>query len=377
MSITQAAQPGKETPAGGSDGGSDGGSASGSDIGSDGGSDDVYGGHFALHEDRIPGNAEGWLEELYGSLYSSLPQLQLAGLAGVSTYVDLGRLRQPACPAAVFLYRRQRHALHVINEGMRLDAAVAERFARRMFDRHRELRSVHWHAITITGKPAGLPAFCFDCSEDIVLALPATEAAYLDALGKATRKSLRQRLARAPGLVHRVVAGADVAPGTVDRIISFNHARMAAKSRRSALDGAAAAGLQRLLRERGLVGLTWIDGQLGGGTLACRIANDVYSLVNAHDPVHDRLGLGNLCRHLMIVEAIRTGAHRFHLLGGNYASKKSCLARRITLQHVVLHRDRRRRLADAPTLARLGLMQAELRARRWLDDARHRHALTR
>lgn len=342
------------------------------------------GSDFEVHEGRIPDGTEQWLEWRYASLYSSLPQLRLSGLDGINTYVDFDALPrdqvpgdaspplQEPLPAAIFLYRQARDALHVVNEGMCITATEAERFALRMFGRHSALRSVHWHAIDMTGEPALLPLARFDCSEDIVLELPVTETAYLQALGKATRKSLRQRMRRAGGLEHRVVAGADIAADLVDRIIGFNHARMAAKSRRSALNGEAATRLRQLLRERGLIGLTSIDGQLCGGTLACRIANDVFSLVNAHDPTHDPIGLGNLCRHLMIIDAIRRGMRRFHLLGGNYASKRSCLGQRITLQHVVIYRDRRSQYADVRVLVRLWLQQATLRTRRWLDDVRHR-----
>ncbi len=323
---------------------------------------------YALYEGLIPAHAAALLERLYGSLYASLPQLQLTGLSVAGTY--LARHRSQA--TAVFLYREEARALRVINEGMRIDASDAERFASRMFQRLPRLRSVHWHAIRMDGLPQALPVSRFDCSEDIVLELPENEAAYLNALGKATRKSLRQRMARAKGLNHCVLAGpASADPALIGSIIGFNHARLARKARRSALDASSARKLQVLMRARGLAGLVHIDGKLCGGTLACRIADDVYSLVNAHDPAHDKLGLGNLCRHLMILDAIRKGARRFHLLGGNYASKRACLAQRITLQHVVLHRDRWQRLLDWREQLGWAMTQAEVRLRRRIDDAQH------
>ncbi len=325
-----------------------------------------------LHENSIPARIEYLLEQRYGSLYASLPQLRLSGLEGVGSYVDWpdGSSR----PSAIFLFRRDGAALRVINEGMQLTMAEAERFAMYLFGHLPGLRSVHWHAIIAgDGMPgqARLPAACFDCSEDIVLDLPSTADAYLQALGKATRKSLRQRLARAHGLVHQIVQGDDAA-AAVDGIVAFNHARMKGKARHSALDETATGQLKQLMQARGLAGLARINGALCGGTLACRIGDDVYSLVNAHDPAHDRLGLGNLCRHLMILYAIATGARRFHLLGGNYASKRACLARRITLQHLVLHRHRLAWLADWPALAGLWFREWELRWRRRIDDYRHR-----
>ncbi len=323
---------------------------------------------FEVHEGQVPARAAAWMETLYGSLYASLPQLQLSGLAGAGTYIAF----RDDKPTAVFLYRREGRALRVINEGMRIDVADAERFASRMFARLPSLRSVHWHAVRMQGAPDTHVLSRFDCSEDIVLELPATEAEYEKSLGKATRKSLRQRLSRTRGLTHQVLSGPAAADAAlIDRIIAFNHARLAQKARRSALDASSAQQLQLLLRARGIVGLAHIDGRLCGGTLTCRIADDVYSMVNAHDPDYDRLGLGNLCRHLMILAAIRAGAQRFHLLGGNYASKRACLAQRFTQQHVVLHRSRRERMLDWRDQAVWKLREAELRLRRRIDDTRH------
>lgn len=323
---------------------------------------------FEIHEGQVPARAAAWMETLYGSLYASLPQLQLSGLAGAGTYLAFRDVQ----PTAVFLYRREGHALKVINEGMYVSAIEAERFASRMFSRFPSLRSVHWHAVRMESAPSTHPVSRFDCSEDIVIELPQTEAEYEKALGKATRKSLRQRLTRTRGLTHQVRFGPAAADATlIDRIIAFNHARLAQKARRSALDASSARQLQLLLRARGMAGLAHIDGRLCGGTLACRIADDVYSLVNAHDPAYDRLGLGNLCRHLMILAAIRAGARRFHLLGGNYASKRACLARRFTLQHVVLYRRPWGRVLDWRAQAGWTLRELEMRLRRRIDDARH------
>lgn len=322
----------------------------------------------------MPPEAAAQMEVLYGSLYASLPQLQLPGpsghssLTGASTYIA----GSGSTATAIFLYKHDGDTLRVINEGMRIRAADAERFAMRMFARMPALRCVHWHAIRMEGSPRQWPVSRFDCSEDIMLDLPTTEAAYLQALGKATRKSLRQRLTRTRGLSHDVIGGDEAAaPALVTQIIAFNHARMANKARRSALDPDAVTKLQQLIRARGMVGGLYIDGKLCAGTLACRIADDVYSLVNAHDPCHDRIGLGNLCRHLMILHAIRIGARRFHLMGGNYASKRSCRAQRYSLQHVVLHRDRWQQWRDVPMLARWWLTQSALRLRRRVDDRRH------
>lgn len=316
------------------------------------------------HERTIPDFVGPALAALYGSLYSSLPQLALGTLGEVSTYAarSNGRLQ------ALFLFTRKGRNARVINEGMSVSGADATRFAAELFARFAEIDRVEFHAIDASSAPPTRASFCFTMNEDIVIDLPDSEAAYLARLGKSTRKTLRQNLARAQGLVHEVLPGCAVEAALVDRIIAFNHARLAAKQRCSALDASAAQQLLALVRAQGMAGTIHLNGRLCAGTLACRIGDEVHSLVNAHDPAVDHLGMGNLCRHLMIVAAIRSGARRFHLLGGNFGSKRSCAAERRPLQHWVIYRHRWSALKDLPHLAALACVAQRYRLSLWLDS---------
>ncbi len=319
------------------------------------------------HDNQIPEFTGPALDALYGSLYASLPQLSLGELRDVSTYAD----RTSEGLRALFLYTCRRRAARVLNEGMQLSASTIERFARRLFERFADLARVDFHAVQCNDPQIAFHA-CQTCrftlDEDIVIDLPATEAAYLADLGKSTRKTLRQNLARAAGLTHAVLPGAAVDAALVDQIIGFNHARLAARRRRSALDATAARQLHALVSANGMAGIVHMQGQLCAGTLASRVGDDVYSLVNAHDPAFDSLGMGNLSRHLMIIAAIRSGARRFHLLGGNFSSKRACGAKRRTLQHLVVYRNRWRMLIDLPHLATLSWREQRYWLGVLLDD---------
>lgn len=317
-----------------------------------------------IYADRIPEFAEAALDALYGSLYSSLPQLQLSSLAGVHTYAawQAGRL------CTLFLYALRSREIRVVNEGMAVDEASSARFARAVFDRHPEAERIRFHAVACRGRPAGLPTACFTLTEDMVIELPTSEAAYLAALGKSTRKSLRQNMGRAKGLAHRVIPGDQVDASVVEAIIGFNHARMAMRQRASALDEVAARKLLALLRARGVVGVVTLDGTPCAGALTCRIGDDIYSLVNAHDPRHDALGMGTISRHLMILAAIRSGARRFHLMGGNIASKQSALAYRMPLDDLLIYRNDVARCRHGAALARLQLAEWEHQLRSAMED---------
>jgi hypothetical protein len=288
-----------------------------------------------FYDGQIPPFAEAALEARYGALYSALPQLSLTIRDGISTYTDSahGKWR------ALFLFVCEGCALRVINEGMDLDASDAERFAQQVFARDARIRQICFRAIRVTGRINKRPSLRMSVTEDIVIDLPTDEAAYVASLGKSTRKTLRQNLLRANNLCHTIVPGAACDASLIDSIIGFNHARMAGKQRASALDAKSSAQLLALVRARGVAGTIRMDGMLRAGTLACRFGDDVYSLVNAHDPAVDHLGMGNLSRHLMILAAIRSGARRFHLLGGHFASKRSCGATRMALDDLTIYRN--------------------------------------
>ncbi len=320
---------------------------------------DTEGGATRFYEGQIPWFAEFALDRLYGALYSSLPLLSLGSLNGVSTWAasDGGQLR------ALFLHLRKGPELRVINEGMSIEAGDAETFAQACFSRDARIDRVRFHAVRLIGRPATLPAWQAPVTEDIVIDLPKDETAYIASLGKATRKTLRQNLNRAGKLTHVVVPGTEVDASLITAIIGFNHARMAGKQRASALDTRAGAQLLALVRARGMVGTVSLAGTLCAGTLACRFGDDVYSLVNAHDPALDPLGMGNLSRHLMILATIRAGARRFHLLGGHFTSKRSCGARRVMLDDVTLYRSRFAMLADAANIAVMAWQSANYRLR--------------
>lgn len=317
-----------------------------------------------VYADRIPEFAEAALDALYGSLYSSLPQLRLSSLDGVHTYAawQAGKL------CALFLYQCREREIRVVNEGMPVDETSTARFARAMFDRHPDAERVHFHAVQCRRAPARMPAACFTITEDMVIELPASEAAYVAALGKSTRKSLRQNITRATDLAHRVVPGDEVDASVVRAIIGFNRARMAIRQRESALDDTAARKLLVLLKARGMVGVVTMAGRLCAGTLACRIGDDIYSLVNAHDPQHDALRMGAISRHLMILAAIRSGARRFHLLGGNVASKQAARACRVPLDDLLIYRNEWARWRHGAGLARLQLAAWEHQLRSAMED---------
>lgn len=323
-----------------------------------------------IYPDCIPSFAENSLDRLYGSLYASMPQLQCDKRNQVHTYAAW----RDDQLSTVLLYYLDGSRIRVINEGMHVPAEELNRFADTLFARHSEVSVISLHALSVSEIPLRHPSVCMDVTEDVVIDLPDTEQAYLAQLGKSTRKSLRQNLSRAesdlPGFHHSVMAGDTISDSLVDEIIGFNHARMARKQRCSAIDAAARTHLMELMHARGWVGVIRTDARICAGTLGCRLGDDVYSVVNAHDPQYDDYGMGNLSRHLLINASIRAGARRFHLLGGQFSTKRHAMARRDTLCELRLYRSRQAIVRDLFSLLMLARESAVYCLRALLEDWR-------
>ncbi len=322
----------------------------------------------SIYVNCIPPFVEQGLDDLYGSLYASLPQLQCDDLGQVHTYAAWrdGQL------SALLLYCIDGRRIRVINESMRIPTEELDRFADTLFAHYTKVSVISLHAQSISERKPQRPCARMPVTEDIVIHLPGNEQNYLAQLGKSSRKSLKQHLSRAqhelPGFHHTVVAGEAISETLVEQVINFNHARMAQKQRRSAIDEKARMHLMQLLRARGWVGVISTRDRICAGTLACRFGDAVYSMVNAHDPQYDEYGMGNLSRHLLINASIRAGARRFHLLGGQLSTKRNALGRRQKLYEVRLYRSQLAMARDLFNLATLARASLVYRLRAWLED---------
>lgn len=323
-----------------------------------------------IYADDIPAFAEQSLDRLYGSLYASMPQLRCDRRTKVNTYAAW---RDDEL-SSLLLYCENGSRIQVINEGMHIPSEELDRFATTLFARHAGTSMIRLNALPVTGAKLQHPCICMSVTEDIVIDLPDNENTYLTQLGKSSRKSLRQNLSRAQkelaGFRHCVMAGETISDNLVDQIIGFNQARMSGKKRSSAIDSEARQHLIALLRARGWVGIICTDKHMCAGTLGCRFGDDVYSLVNAHNPLYDDYSMGNLSRHLLINASIRAGARRFHLLGGQFSSKRHALARRHVLCEVRLYRSRLAMLRDTFGLLKLTRDAAVYRLQTLLEDSR-------
>jgi hypothetical protein len=332
------------------------------------------------YDKDVPAFAEAELARLYGSLFSSIPFYRVyGGLDDAMTYVA----RRDGAIRSVFLFIVRAGRIQVMNETMTLDGEEVRQFAAQAFAKFRSANEIRFRAVAIANPETIRHAHHrFRYTDDIVLALPATEDDYVARLGKSTRKNIKHHLSRAKrclaGFRHEVHCGGDASEEDIRAIVGFNRQRMAGKNKLSSLDEDETERLVRLVRLCGLVSLIRIDGRIRAGAICFQVGTSFMSSVNAHDPAYDDFRLGTLCCYLTILECIRREGKEFHFMWGRYEYKFSLLGVLRCLDQVSIYRSRARMLMSGATImrnackSRLDLMKLRL-----IDESKKNNPMAR
>lgn len=334
----------------------------------------------ACYENMIPDFVPGKLEQLYGSMYASFAHFQVyGGLDNASTYVSGSETEIKD----IFLYRRTHRRVQVINEQMQLDDESINSFARTMFERYPDVNSVCFHAVDIAKSRMDFPYQHHVCTNDITMPLPATVDEYYAKLGKSSRKTLNQngnRLQRRYQTFQFTVLDSNqVSESQLREVIALNHARMAGKSRVSAINEKEAASIIAFTKQCGLTGLITIDGKIRAGAICFRIGDHFHLRVIGHDPEYNTYGLGMLCCYRTICECITRGGTMFHFMWGQEEYKYRLLGEQRQLTHIVIYRSHGKMLVNCAGVLRTQLQGWRLQSHMWLQERlRHKdHATVR
>lgn len=322
-----------------------------------------------FYPDEIPRFAEVELIRLYSCIFSSLEHFRIyGGTERISTYVA----RSGGKVVSVMLFRIEQGKAQVLNEFIRLDRQEISRFAEAVFAAYPALHCVSFNAVELPPVRLPFPAQRFNCSEDIVVALPATPEAYLAQLGKATRKNIKHHLSRLkrhhPSLRFEVRETGNIGAAEVNGIIALNRMRMSGKQKTSYLDDAESQRLLRLAQSCGMVATMRVEGRLCAGAICVRVNDNYFSYVTAHDPAYDAYRLGTLCCYLTICEAIARGGREFHLLWGRYQYKYMLAGAQRDLDHLDIYRTRADYLLHGAAILNNARRTALRQAKFWLLD---------
>lgn len=300
-------------------------------------------GRIECYLDHVPAFVEEALERLYGNLYASLRQIRVSGRLDGEIHTYVGRDGAGAINA-VFLFRRERKRIQVLNEGMKTNADALSRFAEYVFDAWRDVDVIAFHAVAGCGGRLAFPSQCFNCSDDYILALPGSAQQYRASLGKSTRNYISRYLNKLkrdfPSFAFQVYEEKAIPAQCVRDIIALNRARMAEKGKASAIDAAETARMEELAADCGLVCVATIDGRLCAGMICYRIRQNYFMAVIAHESAYNSYRLGTLCCYLGIGECIARGAREFHFLWGKYDYKQRLGGVHRELDDLLVYRSR-------------------------------------
>lgn len=312
------------------------------------------------------------LTRLYGNLYASLPHFaldhDLDDCHAYAVHQD-SRLRV----LLVFVLRGGR--VQVLNEVIALDGPELEAFADYVFRHFPTAQAVCLRAVRVARWAARHPCQHYDYLEDTVITLPPSEADYHASLGKNARRNLRRYhsalLQDHPDAVFELAAPDDAE--AVHAIVALNHARMAGKHKRSALDAEEARRIALLAREGAVIGVVRIGGRICAGGVATTNGGNCFLLVLAHDPAYDDYSLGFWCCYRTIAACIERGAREFHFLWGRYYYKRALLGEERALDRVLLYRSAWAALRQAPLALAAWRHSLGRRALLWLHSRKDAH----
>ncbi len=326
-----------------------------------------------IHEFAVPAFAVAALERLYGSLYASHRHLQLCDAALPSPHTWVAYRRGEI--VGVLLFRMRGSRAVVLTEMFALTSDVAEAFCRALFSRFAYAQAVGFNAVTLPAPLECWPSQSAAFSENYVIALPDSVDAYVAALGKSTRKTLRgygNRLQRDfPALRWETRDASSLRADELRRLVrqlqAFKRDSMAARGKRADLSRRDTARLLVLLGERGMIGTATVNGRLCAGSLACRFGNNDVMLLAAADPVLESYRLGMLCCFWSVCDCLRGGARECHLLWGRYQYKRQLLGVPQPLCRVWIYRSLLQMIMSPSTVMAMAWLAIRCRLRDWLS----------
>lgn len=323
----------------------------------------------SLHASSVPQFAYGAMDQLYQHMHSSFAYLSIYGRINQETITYV--VRKGGQVVAVILFCIEHGKVRVLNEQLRLADDEIQRFSDHVFKAY---PSVHVITFPVIENTVGRLCFPFQqslCTQDIVLTMPESPEAYLNSLGKSTRnyiKRYQNKLRRGfPSLTCKTYGCSDAREQDIRDICALNRARMANRYTSSYIDDAETERIIRMVRICGLVTVMAIDGRVCAGTINCRIGENYFLKVIAHDPAYDEYGLGTVCCYLTICECIARRGREYHFLWGRYEYKFRLLGQQRDLCHLAIYRSHLHQLRNGRDAIKLAYSGRIYRARDWIE----------
>ncbi|HEY5168416.1 MAG TPA: GNAT family N-acetyltransferase [Thermoleophilia bacterium] len=271
--------------------------------------------------DRVPPGAAEELPALYNTLLSTEDWFE----------IEDGIKPTGACllesPHHVILFHVAGDTIEVLNKEFAIGPRSAERACRALFRALPGSRRIHLEVLFPPWE-LKLPKRVLYWTDHMIVDLPDTEEAYLASLGKRTRREVRnksRRLLESHGdTFAEMVASADHPEEFVAALIAWKNERFNAHGKNTVWqeNPGADQGFAELVRRRGRVRITRIDGSVAAVNFLFPVGTAVYVLQAGFDPKYEDFSLGFLNTYWNIADAIRTGHRELSLLWGQDDHKR-------------------------------------------------------
>lgn len=335
-----------------------------------------------IHEHSVPAFAAAALDRLHGSLYASFRYWQLSDTHQIKPHTWIAYRNGEII--GVLLFRVQCRSAVVLSEVIVLDQQQTDAFCCYVFRRFPQIRYITFNAVSVQSPPCSLPHQYFAFSENYVLTLPPTVDAYMAALGKSTRQSVRgyrNRLQRDfPDFSWTAVEcdamSTDQQRDLVLTLQRFKRESMAARGKSAAIDAAETSRFLAIGADCGLFGIGRIQGRVCAGSLSCRIGDTYVMLLSASDPALSAYRLGLLTCLWSVSDCISRNARECHLLWGRYQYKNQLLAVPNTLCRMIVYPSFSKKLMQPLIVLRMLGRSHYVRSMQWLREqlASKKHA---
>lgn len=291
--------------------------------------------------DTVPPSLEAELVRLYHHINSSLCHYAVARRArDACAYVA----RRGEDPLAIFLFQHEDRSIVVFNEMMLVEPEEIERFAKYMFNRFPSVARLSFSKI---GKDIGalsLPWQQYGNSEDIVVSLPATPAAYFSGLGSKMRYNIRHQMkaisADFPGFSFETYENDAIAERHLSGLINLKKANMDEKRIKFCITPEETSWILERAKTNGLLVVALLDGKVCGGSLSFSLGDHYFAHVTGYDTRFAKYSLGMLCCYLAMIEKIQRGAKEAHLSWGRNPYKFKLLGVQRDMANLDIYRSR-------------------------------------
>ncbi len=268
-----------------------------------------------VHFRSPPQGAAEELPGLYGSIFSTAAWFRIFD----------GAQADGACilkePRHVLFFSLADDTLEVLNKAFPMAPEDAKRACKTLFRAFPQARRIHLE-VMFQPQRLELPLRVLCWADDMVIDLPTAADDYTEMLGKRTRKNLRNAANRLRRDHPDVTTRVSVAGGDTDRLFDrFLEWHLASCARRGIESGYVskpeqAAQTRALIAESGEAQTTLIDGRPTAVEFLFFVGNEATLYAGAYDPEHGDLSLGFLSTYWAVLESLRRGARRCHLLWG-------------------------------------------------------------